>query len=562
MGVTQVGKEVRRSHTISRRTVLRGTLAIGAAALGSSVLQACGPSTAPSGVASPAGSAKGARTPSGQLVFASRVSELETLHPFQTRLARAQAVSYHINEGLTKLSPDLRIVPGLAESWKVSDDKLTYTFTLRKNVKWHDGQPFGAKDVQFTLDAAGNAASVSPAKAALQTYVAKVEAQGDSTVVITLTKPYSPLLTALADQLLILPEHILRANILDPSFAKSPVGTGPYKIKDRQLSALTLEHNADYWGDKPYTSRIILKDAPEAAAQQAGILAGEIDVAAFVPLSMPQLQAQGYPIFRGVANSVHGINLDLQSPALQDPKVRQALRAGLDRARIKQLHYTDGFLAHAVVPSGFEAYHAKELAAVPNADAAAANKLLDDAGWARGADGVRAKGGQQLRFKHYAWTAKQWQDIATIAQASWKPLGIEVEIVVTENARITDTVSGRFDAAPIGWGLTSDPIVGLDLLFRSSDKTFKDGTTRNVFRYKNTRVDSLLDEALASADQAKRAENAKQIQKIVYDDVPFIPIAYPSYELVGRKGVTLDETGKGALSSFGVGFFMTEWRAP
>lgn len=561
--MTRSGGDVQGSRRLSRRTVLRGTLAIGAVAVGSSVLQACGPTAPPAGGASPAASGpKVARTPSGQLVFASRISELETLHPFQTRLARAQAVSYHINEGLTKLSADLSLVPGLAESWKVSDDKLTYTFALRKNVKWHDGQALSSKDVQFTLDAASNAASVSPAKVTLQTYMAKVEAQGESTIVITLKKPYGPLLTTLADQLLILPEHLLRANIIDPAFAKAPVGTGPYKLKDRQLSALTLEHNPDYWGEKPYTSRIILKDAPEAAAQQAGILAGEIDVAAFVPLSMPQLQAQGYPIFRGVANSVHGINLDLQSPALQDPKVRQALRVALDRGRIKQLHYTDGFLAHAVVPSGFDAYHAKDLAPVANGDAAAANKLLDEAGWARGADGVRAKGGQQLRFKHYAWTAKQWQDIATIAQASWKPLGVEVDIVVTENARIADTLSGRFDAAPIGWGLTSDPIVGLDLLFHSSDKTFKDGTTRNVFRYKNTQVDALLDEALASADQAKRAANAKQIQKIVYDEVPFIPIAYPSYELVGRKGVSLDETGKGALSSFGVGFFMTEWRAP
>lgn len=578
---------------ISRRQVLRGIAAIGWGAIGASVLAACQQQAAPSPTAAPATAAPAKPTgapapaaptaapkptsapaaaarptapakvaPTGQIVFAARMSELETLHPFNTRLSRAQAVSYHVNEGLTKFDPDFKIVPGLAERWQVSGDNLTYTFDLRRSVQWHDGQPFTARDVKFTFDAATAADSKSAAKGVLTTYVGALDTPDDSRVVITLKKPYSPLLSTLADQLQILPAHLLKDDISAETFSKAPVGTGPYKVKEHQVDFLSLEANADYWGQLPFTQRIILKDAPEPAAQQAGLLAGELDVVAFVPTVMAAVKAQGFPVYKGAAASVHGINLDLQAPQLQDARVRKALWMGLDRERIRALHYTDGILANAAVSTAYGQYHNDTLAPISQ-DARAASALLEQAGWRlNSSTGIREKGGEPLKMKHYAWTAKQWQDIATVAQASWKQLGVDVEVVVVENAKIADTVSGRYDAAPIGWGLTSDPIVGLDLLFRTTTKTFKEGGTRNVFRYSNSEVDKLLEEGLATANFARRVEIANAVQKRVYDDAPFIPIAYPVYELATRKNILLDEdqTGKGTLSGVGVGYFMNRWR--
>ena len=498
--------------------------------------------------------------PSGQIIFATRITELETLHPFTTRLARAQAVSYHINEGLTKFTPDAQIVPGLAESWDVSDDDLVYTFHLRQGVTWHDGEPFTSKDVKFTFDAAMAEDSQSRAKSTLQTNVKDVAAPDDSTVVLTLEQPYSPLLATLADQLFMVPAHILEGNVYDEDFSKFPVGTGPYTIKAHEIDYVSLEYNPDYWGDLPYTARIILKDSPEIAAQMAGLLAGELDVVAYVPTVMGNLWAQGYPIYKAPAGSVHGVNLDLQNPFLQDANVRKALMMGLDRRRIQALHYTDGFVADTVVSPAYGPYHNTDLEAVPY-DVEGANALLNEAGWVLNeGTGIREKDGEPFAIKHYAWTAKQWQDIATIAQASWKQVGIDVEVVVVENALIAETISGRYDAAPVGWGLTLDPIVGLNLLFHSTDRTFQEGGTRNIFHYDNPQVDALLEEAAATANPGRRVEIIWDIQQYVYDEVPFIPAAYPTYQLITQPNVVLNETGLGTLSGMGVGWFMNLWQ--
>ncbi len=498
-------------------------------------------------------------TPTGQIIYASRMSELTTLHPFAARFTSALAVSYHINEGLTKFAPDFGILPGLATKWDVSADQSTFTFTLRPGVKWHDGQPLTAKDVKFTLDAAVASDSKSPAQPTLQTYLKSVETPNDGTVVVTLNKPYSPLLTVLAEQLPILPARLLDGKVYDDQFSKMPIGTGPYKVKERQTSFITLEHNPDYWGQLPYTSRIILRDAPEASAQQAGLLAGELDVVAYVPTTMQNLKAQNYPIFRGLAGSVHGINLDLQNPILQDVKVRKALQLALDRPRIQAVQYTDGVLADTDVSPAYGQYHSDTLAPIA-ADPKAAGALLDGAGWMLNAAGIREKAGQPLKLRYQAWAEQSWQNIAAIAQASWKPLGVDVAIETVELARLTDTLSGKYDMATVGWPLTSDPIVGLNLLFHSTEKTLKEGGTRNVFRYKNDTVDTALATAFATTDVPRRVAIVRQIQQQLYDDLPLIPIAHPAYQLIAKPGLTLDETGKGGLSSIGPGFFMNRWR--
>ncbi len=498
-------------------------------------------------------------TPTGQIIYAARMSELTTLHPFVARFTSALAVAYHVNEGLTKFAPDFAIVPGLASEWTISEDQLTFTFTLRQGVTWHDGQPFTANDVKFTIDAAAAEGSQAAAQETVRTYVSAVEAPDDGTVVIRLTQPYSPLLTVLAEQLTVLPSHLLAENVYDEAFAEMPVGTGPYRVTERQAGFITLEHNPGYWGELPFIDRIILRDSPEAAAQQAGLLAGELDVISFNPTTMANLTQQGYPVFRGLAGSVHGINVDLQTPLLQDVNVRKALQLALDRERIQTLLYSNGTPANTVVSPAYGPYHNPNLAPITR-DVAAAAALLDEAGWTMGNSGVREKDGQPLAFTYQAWAAQQFQDIAAIAQASWREVGIDVEIVSVELARLVETMSGRYQLATVGWPLTSDAIVGLAQLFQSTDRTLEEGGTRNVFGYKSDRVDQLLAEAFATTDVEQRAALAHQIQEVVYNDLPLIPFAHPAYQLTCQPDIVLDETGQGALSSVGPGFFMNRWR--
>jgi peptide/nickel transport system substrate-binding protein len=553
------GEPTATTPPVTRRAFLTGAAALGVSAGALAAPAAARVAAASVGPDRGFAAAQEPTAPTGQLIYAARMSELTTLHPFAARFTSALAAAYHVNEGLTKFAPDFSIVPGLASEWAISEDQLAFTFTLREGVTWHDGQPFTPADVKFTIEAAGAEDSQSPAQETVRTYVSAVETPPDGTVVIRLTEPYSPLLTVLAEQLTILPSHLLAANVYDEAFGEAPVGTGPYRVAERQAGFITLEHNPEYWGEPPFTATIILRDAPEAAAQQAGLLAGELDVIQFNPTTMANLPEQGYPVFRGVAGSVHGINVDLESPLLQDVNVRKALQLALDRERIQSALYRDGTPANTVVSPAYGPYHNPDLAPITR-DVAAAGALLDEAGWAMGGSGVREKDGQPLAFTYQAWAAQQWQDIAAIAQASWLEVGIDVEIASVELARLVETMSGEFQLATVGWPLTSDPIVGLAQLFQSTDRTLDDGGTRNVFGYKSGQVDGLLAEAFATTEVEPRAALAHQIQEVVYADLPLIPFAHPAYQLACQPGVELDETGEGALSSVGTAFFMNRWR--
>jgi peptide/nickel transport system substrate-binding protein len=540
---------------VNRRSFLAGIAAFGAAAVAGGSVAA-----APrSGSASLQSSDQDGAAPAGQIILARTMSELTTLHPQLERFTSALAISYHVNEGLTKFAPTFELVPGLASDWTVSDDQLTFTFNLRQGVTWHDGTPFTSKDVKFTIDLAGSEESQSPAQGTVRSFITSVETPDDSTVVLTLSAPYSPLLTVLAEQLTILPAHLLEANPYDEAFGALPVGTGPYKVTSRETSVITLEANADYWGDKPFTQTILLRDSPEAAAQQAGLIAGELDVIPYNPTTMAGLEQQGYAVFKGLAGSVHGINIDLMTPVLQDVNVRKALQLSLDRERIVAILYAGGVLANTCVSPAYGVYHNDTLPPVTR-DVAAAKAALEASGWVLNGD-IYEKDGAPLKLKYQAWAAQNWQDLAAVAQASWREAGIDVEIVTVELANLAETMSGRYELATVGWPLTSDAIVGLTQLFQSTELTLADGGTRNVFHYSSEVVDGLLDEAYATTDVDARAAIAHQIQEAVYNDVPMIPFAHPAYQMVAQPSITLDETGAGALSSVGPGFFMNRWQA-
>lgn len=554
---SHTNKESTRLSPFTRRSFMAGAGALGVTALGSRSNVAASP--APLAKPTRYWSMQADSAPAGQIIAATRMTELATLHPQLARFTSALAVAYHVNEGLVKFAPTFELVPGLASDWSISEDQLTYTFNLREGVTWHDGEPFTAGDVKFTIDTAGGEESQSPAQATVREYISSVDTPDDATVVITLTEPYSPLLTVLAEQLTIIPEHLLSENPYDEAFGEMPVGTGPYKVTERQTSFINLEANTDYWGDLPFTETIILRDSPEASAQQAGLLAGELDVVSFNPTTMAGLETQGYQVFRGLAGSVHGINVDLETPVLQDVKVRKALQLSLDRERIQSVLYTEGVLANTVVSPAYGPYHNDALPPVVR-DLDAANTLLEEAGWVKGDDDIRQRDDQPLTIQYQAWAAQNWQDIAAIAQASWREAGVDIEIVTVELANLAETMSGQFQLATVGWPLTSDAIVGLTQLFRSTELTLAEGGTRNVFGYKSEVVDGLLDEAYATTEVEARAELARKIQEQVYKDLPLIPFAHPAYQLITQPNIVLDETGDGSLSSVGPGFFMNRWK--
>jgi peptide/nickel transport system substrate-binding protein len=276
-----------------------------------------------------------------------------------------------------------KIVGALASSFSVSDDKLTYTFKLA-DAKWHDGKPFTSADVKFTVTTAKNGASGTVYAARLGA-IASVETPDEKTAILKLSAPNSGLMATLT-QLMMLPEHALKDIPVDQLpkhewWAKSPIGTGPYKfVRYTTDQFVELAANADYRNGKPVTDRIINRYFANTAAAVAALRSGEIafsyveadDVATFK-------DNPGFRVIDGNSYVVNYIGFNQMSPLWTDVRVRQAVMYAINRDAIIQSLYKGaatkancGYVVDSLVPKGIEPYAY---------DPAKAKALLAEAGW-------------------------------------------------------------------------------------------------------------------------------------------------------------------------------------
>jgi len=424
-------------------------------------------------------------------------------------------------------SKDLHPVGNLAETWSVAPDGLSYTFNLRKNVKWHDGKPFTADDVAFTFGLwqnpdityylRGNVSNVTKAEA-VDTYTAK----------ITLKEPLVSLPVLLGYNMPMLPKHLLsgltKEQLAKPTdFLNKPVGTGPFKFSKKQSGAFVqLDANADYWDGAPLLDSFVFKIVPDVDAQLAQARAGDLDL---VILEPHQLQA-----VKGASNlvvdeaiQVNHVYFEFNNtlPQFKDKVVRQALTYGLNRASIIKdlLGGTAELATGPISPVMSWAYNANVKQYPYDPDMG--NKLLEDAGWKKGADGVRAKDGVRLAFKIQVDPNPTRQQIALLGKDNWAKLGVSAELEVMEYNNILTRARAKpptHEANP-NWLITPpDP----DL---STYYTSKAGG--NTSEYSNPEVDKLLVEGRKTVDQTARAAIYKKMQELIAEDAPIIYLYYP-----------------------------------
>jgi peptide/nickel transport system substrate-binding protein len=442
--------------------------------------------------------------------------------------------------GLTRPGVDLQPAPDLAQSWSASDDGMSWTFALRDDVTWHDGAPFTADDVAFTFNQIVLDASLAASGARNFGTVDSVDVVDTHTVRFNLKSPFSALPAYLAYNAGILPKHVFDGQG-DPwdltSFHKgTPIGTGPFKLSEFVSgSFLTLERYDGYFGDPARLDYLTFKVLPDANAQLAQMLAGDLNVMIIDNLAaIPQIERSpntlAYPVDQV---NYYYVTVNHENPIFQDIRVKRAMLHAIDReAIVDSVLRGNGRLATGPISPALQAYYTGDVATYPY-DVEIANRLLDEAGWVRGADGVRVKDGARLAFEFDVGRNRDLEPVSALVQDYWSEVGIEATMNTLEwNAYIQKVVRERNYAATINWWITpADPDVFA--YYHSSTA----GVGFNLPGYKDATIDGLLERGRAESDVATRIEIYREFQEQVAEQLPYLFLWYPRE--IQARGVNL-----------------------
>ncbi len=412
-----------------------------------------------------------------------------------------------------------KIAPALATSWQVSPDKLTYTFKLAADAKWHDGKPFTSADVKFTLGLAKDAKSGSVFGARLNA-VKDVETPDAQTAVIKLSAPNAGLMDTLT-KLMMLPAHQLSAIPVDALakhewWSKTPVGTGPFKwVKYETDQYVELAANADYRGGKPKVDGLVNRYFKTTATAAAALKSGEIQVS-YVEADDAKTFAgnNAFRVVEGDSYVVNYLGFNGDAPLWKDERVRKAVLYAIDRNAIIASLFGGaakpancGYVADHLVPSGIEPY-----AYSPDK----AKALLKEAGW------DQINGAKPITLLSY-YTAPQQVNIMAAMQAMLAQVGINIVPKAVDVA----TYNGTVYAATPDW--TQYPVVyagiqigpdpsGINVAINEKQIPPAGG---NVARVRDAGVTSALDAALAETDDNKLASRYQDVCKAMNKSVPW-----------------------------------------
>ena len=508
---------------------------------------ACTPAAAPSAPTSiPPSEAPASQPPAGggggTLVVAIG-ADPGHLNPAITTSGGTHTASELMYNGLVGLDENLSPIPELAESWTVEGDGAQYTFTLREDVVWHDGEPFTSADVKFTFEEvllklhARTRASVGPALAGIDT-------PDERTVVFRFSTPYAPFLQQLdVTEAPIIPMHVFAGS--DPAenpANAAPVGTGPFAfVSYTPDSEIRLERNEAYWeAGLPLLDEVVMRVIPETGSQIVALEAGEVDWVWGVPgpdqsrldadPNIEFLQTDRNP---GGSNCIMTMTFNLDRPTLKDLRVRQAIAHAIDRPEfVDKILFGQGRVAEAPISSGIPFAHASGLA-MPAFDASAAAALLDEAGWVAGTDGTRTASGVdgvddgtalQLDFLHFPTFGRYGE----LLRSQLAAVGIDLSLKPLDPPVFAETVftARDFDTNIISYCNGPDPEIGVRRMFDSAQ--IGPVPFSNAAGYSDPEVDALFDEARGTVDLAVRGDLYRQISEKVVAAQPYVWIVETS----------------------------------
>ncbi len=463
--------------------------------------------------------------------------EPQNFNPIMPTIESQRGVHMAIYDDLWRIDPKGNYTPNLATeiptqaNGGISKDGTLFTVKLRKDAKWHDGQPFTAKDVVFTWQTIMNP-KVTVFSTVGFDQIDSMWAVDDSTVKFKLKQAYAPILVALSD-MFIVPEHILAksADINKDEFnTKRPIGTGAFKFVEWVAGDhITLEANKAYHGPGPYIDRLIYKYIPDLTALFTQLKTSEIDITGIqgIPVDLYP-EAKTLPsinLFVTPGTTYDCIAPNFLLPLFQDKRVRQALYYGMDKKPIVEKIFL-GLVpeAETYVPPQSWAYNPK-IKGYHKYDPEKAKQLLESAGWKVGPDGIRVKDGKRLSFENAATAGnKQREQIQQLLQQQWRQIGVEMKI----NNKPAAVLFGdfyrlsKFETIINGIGMGADP----EHSFRLHSKYIpaKGGMGRNSIAYENREVDRLLEAGVREMDREKRKKIYYRLQEVLADDLPYLSI--------------------------------------
>ncbi len=456
--------------------------------------------------------------------------------------AASERVRTLMFNSLVKKDEKFDYVGELASDIKRSDDNVTFTFTLRDGVKFHDGRPFTSADAKYTLDLvfsstfAKSASFYEGTGAERKSYIKSVEAPDARTLVVTTTKPWTGLL----------PNLVPVAIIPKDSYATQkdhPLGTGPFKFLsyDSSQQVVDLQANSDYWDGAPHIPTVRVRVISDTNALQAELRSSRVDIAP-LPTSLspdavkllgqdPKLQ-----VLQFTGSNLNLLTFNCSQPPLNDVRVRQAIGYAVDReGMIRDLLLGQGKIAHSILPEESWAYHAGQKYSF---DPAMAKKLLDEAGLTDpDGDGPQMRFAKPVVFK-ISGSSVAAKNYAGVIQNYLKNVGVPVTIETAElNTLFDELRRGNFQIFYGQWvGGNQDPIFFKDL-FATSEIPTETRASRNRSRYSNKELDGLIEEAVNTFDREKAKLLYERIQDIITRDVPVLPLWYQANIVIAQKKV-------------------------
>jgi peptide/nickel transport system substrate-binding protein len=428
-----------------------------------------------------------------------------SLDPQKTSLTALFHVTEHVYSALVRLKSDLTVEPDLAQKWDISADGKTYTFTLRKGVKFHSGRDVTSADVKYTFDRLVDKATASP-NASLLAPAESVTTPDDNTVVINLKQADASFLTNLTSPAaVIINKDAVQKN---GDLTKTADGTGPFKFKEYVPNTrVVLERNPEYWDSgKPYLDGVEMTIAADDTARSAAVRTGTVDFIEYAPLKdIPSLQSDNSLVLAGDQNTnIRFIGLNVTRKPFSELKVRQAIAAVVDReAVLGPAVFGFGTATVEIFPPGYWAGLGVKTSA-PDADKA--KQLLAEAGYPQGFSTTI------LSWSQYSFLS----NAAVVVQDQLKQIGISADINLEENAAfIKDYLDNNFDLTVSGTSAYVDPN---DIYLRN----FGSNQPSNAVRYSNPKADDLIAQGVATTDQTKRKQIYQQLQQLLLDDVPWV----------------------------------------
>lgn len=460
------------------------------------------------------------------------ISDPRTLDPAQVNDVTAGEFVAEIFSGLVALDKDLKVVPDIAERWEISEDRKTYTFYLRKEVKFHDGRPVTAQDFKYSIERVANPATRSPTaenylgdivgvKEKLNrkaSEVSGVQVVDDYTLKITIDAPKSYFLAKLTFPT----AYVVDKNNVERggrTWTDKPNGTGPFKLKEYvRAQRIILAKNENYYGEiKPKVDEVhfILSGGSAMTMYENGDLESVyVTIADIERVSDPN-SPLNKQLYVGPALTTGFIVFNTRKPPFDDPKVRQAFAHAMDRQRVVDVVYRKmPIVAKTILPPGMPGY--SEPAKPITYDPAKAKQLLAESKYAG-------------KLPDITWTTiggggSAAQSVQVIVGMLRENLGVRISIQQTDDASffntIDDPATNPYQMFDVGWQADYvDPQNFLDILFRST-------SMQNWSGYSNPQVDKLLDQAAVESNNDVRFRLYHQVEQMILEDAPVIPLSH------------------------------------